>query len=106
MIPQERDDTMLVTITVGQLSKVVSGIVAEQVQTVKEELLEAMRDADDRRRSSDTIVGTRNIAREIGCNPNTLYKLMDENPRLGAAVKRLGRKRVASKAELMAALEG
>lgn len=104
MIPQERDETMIVTLTVGQLTETISKIVAEQVGVVKEEIIAAMYDTDGRKRSADTVVGTRNIANAIGCNANTLYKLMDENPKLSAAVKRVGRKRVASRSELMAAI--
>ena len=107
MIPRERDDTMLVTLTVGQLSATISEIVAEQVSGIKNDIIEAMRASDKRTRNADTLVGMDEIAHAVGCNRNTIYTRMKQNPRLKACIKGGHKgKKIASRAELLAAMEG
>lgn len=104
MINEEKD-TMLVTLTVGQLEERIADAVSAQMLQFQAALFKELEVMDRRMKSDDTVVGSRAIAATIGCNPNTLYKLMRENPKLASAVKKVGTKRIASRAALFAALE-
>lgn len=104
MIPEDKD-ALLVTMTVGQLKEQIANAVSDQMLQFKKALFKELEDMDRRMKSDDTVVGSRAIAEAIGCNPNTLYKLMRENPKLASAVKKVGTKRIASRAALFAALE-
>lgn len=104
MVGIERDSTMLVTMTKGDLAAMVGRIVEERITEAVERITATIEDADRRKRSSDTVVGTRAIAEVVGCNVNTLYKELARNPRLKAAVRFIGNKRIADRGELLAAL--
>lgn len=106
MTPIHSDETMLVTMTKGDLAAILGKIVNDRLSEVESRLTAAIHDADSRRRAAETVVGSRAIAEVIGCNVNTLYREMQRNPRLRAAVKFIGNKRIANRSELMEALRG
>lgn len=95
---------MLVTLTTGELAKLVGEIVEQRLQRAVERLTETIRESESKKRKGDVIEGTRAIAEAVGCNINTLYREMKNNPRLASAIKHIGNKRVANREELMAAL--
>ena len=104
MIPTERNDTMLVTLTAGDLAKLVGDVVENRLQHAVQQLTEVVQDAQSKKRQADIIEGTRAIAEAVGCSPNTLYREMKNNPRLASSIKHIGNKRIANRDELMAAL--
>ena len=100
----ERDETMIVTMTAGQLYDLVSKAATAAAEKAVGDILRHIAAADARAAGADVLVGGEAIARAIGVNRNTMYKLRREGC-LGDAVRRMGNgKLMARRSELLDAI--
>lgn len=104
MIPRERDDRMLVTITVGELYALVAKAAEEAADRAVDAVFRRLEDVEKDGQDDDLLVGGENIAKTIGVDRSTLYRLRREGC-LGDAVGQLGNgKLVARRSELLNAI--
>ena len=93
---RELDSSMMVTMTRGELAKMVADILDERLAAIL-----GHRQADDAEPTdSGLIYGTGNIAAALGVNRNTFYRLWSGG-KLGKAVFHIGRKVAADRKELL-----
>lgn len=107
MIPIERDNTMLVTMTKGELAELMGKIATDAAEKAVKDIVVYLSDVDGRGRDADTLVGGEAIANAIGVNRDTMYKLRRKGM-LGDAVRQLGGrngKLIALRSELMQAIK-
>ena len=111
MIPEERDDRPAVTMTRGELyammEKAVRNAVRAEVHDAVWDILRQVADEDRRAEEAETLVGGEAIAKAIGVDRSTLYRMFREGT-LGNAVRQTGRggKLIARRSELLDAIPG
>lgn len=93
---RELDNSMMVTMTRGELAKMVSDILDEKLSAI----LGGERDTAKETPCNTLIFGTANIAAALGINRNTFYSLWDKGA-FGNTVFHIGRKVAANRAELL-----
>lgn len=104
MIPQERNDKMIVTMTAGELYALVSEAAERAAEKAVGDILCHLAERDGKPQESEVLVGGENIAKTIGVDRSTLYRLRREGC-LGDAVGQLGNgKLVARRSELLNAI--
>jgi len=103
MIPPERDDTMIVTMTKGELYALVNEAATQAATRAVDSVLAHMAASDSRQQDADMLCGGQAIAEAIGVGRNTMYRLMREG-KLGDAVMHVGQKLFARRSELMKAI--
>ncbi len=92
MIPADReslDDTLIVTMTAGQLYGLVSRAAKAAAEEAVCEILRHMDCGDTRQGDDDVLEGGEAIARALGVNRGTMYRYLREG-RLGGAVRQIG----------------
>lgn len=108
MIPRERDTTMLVTMTAGDLYTLMKEAAQEAAAAAVKELLPLLAEIGGKvnaAQDSDIVIGGEAIANAIGVNRSTMYKLRREG-KLGNAVMQMGNgKLIAQRSELMNAIK-
>lgn len=105
MIPTERDTTMIVTLTVGELYTLMQQAAKEAADRAVSEVLCRLASIDERSADADVLVGGEAIANAIGVNRSTMYKLRREGV-LGDAVRQMGNgKLIAMRSELLNAIK-
>lgn len=105
MIPPERDDKMLVTMTAGELYALMSKAARAAADMAVSEVFERLAAKEENQQDADLIVGGENIAKTIGVNRSTLYRMFREGT-LGNAVRQTGRggRLIARRSELLNAI--
>lgn len=108
MIPKERDTTMLVTMTAGDLYALMKSAAQEAADAAVSQLLAHLTEIGSKMsaaQDSDIVVGGEAIAEAIGVDRSTMYKLRREG-KLGSAVMQMGSgKLIARKSELLNAIK-
>ncbi|MDY5968627.1 MAG: helix-turn-helix domain-containing protein [Bacteroidales bacterium] len=99
MIPNQRDDKMIVQMTKGELYELVGEIVSSKLQGLTDAIADRVAEVSV---GSDIVMGGEEIARTIGVNRNTMYKMMNEGKL--PCVKHYGKKLTARRSELYKAI--
>lgn len=103
MIAPEHDPTMLVTMTAGDLYAIMQKAAEEAAQKAVGDILRYIASTDKREADTELIVGGENIAKVLGVDRSTFYKLRREG-RFGDAVHYMGTRLVARRSELLNAI--
>lgn len=105
MIPQERNDKMLVTMTAGELYALVSEAAERAAEKAVGDILCHLAERDGKPQESEVLVGGDAIAKAIHVDRSTLYRLRREGV-LGDAVRQMGSgKLIAFRSELLNAIK-
>lgn len=105
MIPEERNDTMLVTMTAGQLYSLMEKAAESAAMKAVDAVLCHMAERKDGAQETDLLYGGEAIAKALGVDRSTMYRLRREGS-LGTAVMQMGSgKLVARKSELLNAIK-
>ncbi len=105
MIPPERDDKMLVTMTAGELYALMSKAARAAADMAVSEVFERLAAKEENPHDADIVVGGEAIAKAMGVDRSTLYRMLREGV-LGDTVKQTGRggRLVARRSELLGAM--
>lgn len=102
MIDEERDGTMIVTMTAGQLYELMYRAAERAAKDAVSDVLCRI-SASGNNQDSDILVGGEAIASALGVNRTTLYKLI-RSGKLGKSVRHVGQKLIAVRSELLDAV--
>jgi hypothetical protein len=105
MIPRERDERMLVTMTAGELYALVSEAAERAAEKAVGDILCHLAERDGEPQESEVLVGGDAIAKAIHVDRSTMYRLRREGV-LGDAVRQMGSgKLIAFRSELLNAIK-
>lgn len=99
MIPTERNKDMVVTMTQGDLEKMIARAVAETLTKVMGDVEEHIM----AELKADTLSGSKAISEALGISRDTFYSELNKGT-FGDAVKHVGTRVIASRRQLFGAL--